>query len=73
MDDGRYDFRTISGIKKTSKLTEEKIEEIIKKYKHLIRESPIRDDKNQRLFTLKRKQTLPEIMNIIRDITSKST
>jgi hypothetical protein len=74
LSDPKYDFRTMNGIKKTSGLSVSKIKEILIKYRHLIRESPIRNEKNQKLYTLiSRKKPFNEFLNIIIGASSKST
>ena len=69
-----WDFRTMDALIKESGLSESEIELIFSKYINLIRESPVRDQKGRRLFTLRSKKvSMSEILNIVRGAVSKST
>ena len=66
--DPKYDFRTVQGIARTSRLTTVEVEFVIDKYPDLIRRSPVPDKQGNELFTLKEKpesatETYPAIDN----------
>ena len=74
--DPAWDFRTIEGVSKATKLPEAQVERIITKYKeqNLVRRSPVPDKTGRPLFTLTSKGTnVGEILNIIRSAVTKTT
>ena len=74
LSDPKWDFRTMDALMKKTGLSQSEIELIILRYENLIRESPVRDPKGRRLFTLKSKKlSMNEILNIARGVVSKST
>jgi len=74
LSDSKWDFRTMEALIKKTGLSQSEIELIILKYENLIRESPVRDRKGRRLFTLKsNKVSINEILNMARGVVSKST
>src|SRR5712692_7050581 len=68
-----WDFRTIGGLARETKLTEEEVKGILAKYANLVRESLVRDLKGQELFAL---STHPpkarEILALVRNFLAKS-
>ena len=74
LDDPKRDFRTMSALKKSTRMSDREIEKTISKYHDLIRESPIRDKEGRRLFTLTtKKRSLREMLNIVHTSLTKST
>jgi predicted transcriptional regulator len=72
--DPAWDFRTIEGLMKATKLSQSEVEKIIAKYQGLVRRSPMRDKKGRRLYTLTTKRRgFGEVFNLIRVSASKST
>jgi hypothetical protein len=73
--DPAWDFRTIDGLKKVTKLSGEQLETILTRYKDdMIRESPVRDKEGRRLFTLTTKaHSLGEVLSVIRSSVTKSS
>lgn len=70
----KWDFRTMDALVKETGLSQSEIDLIIAKYINLIRESPVRDKKGRRLFTLRSKKvSMNEIINIVRGAVSKTT
>lgn len=74
--DPKWDFRTIEGLKKTTKLSEQELESILIRYKgpNMIRESPVRDKMGRRLFTISTKErSFGEVLSVIRSSITKSS
>jgi hypothetical protein len=53
LDDPKWDFRTVSGITRTTSIPEENVREIIARYPDLIRKSAVPDHRGQELYTLR--------------------
>ncbi len=68
-----WDFRTIGGLSKETKLPEDEVKSILDKYPHLVRESLVRSPKGQELFTLSTHPVKPrEVLALVRNLLAKS-
>jgi hypothetical protein len=68
-----WDFRTIGGLARETKLSEDDVASTLHKYPSLVRESLVRDLKGDELFTLNtRPVKAREILALVRDLVAKS-
>jgi hypothetical protein len=68
-----WDFRTVSGIARDTKLPEADVLSVLNRYPDLIRKSYVPDRSGRDLYTLKnRPATLQERLSLIRAILAKS-
>ena len=75
LSDKQWDFRTIDGLAKSTKLPRDEVLSILEQLIEdgLARESLIKDEEGQRLFTIARKRRgIGEILNLIRSSVTKS-
>ena len=74
LEDPAWDFRTLNGLVKSTGLEMSQIKHVIGKYGNLIRESPIPDKSDRRLYTLaSRSLGSREMFNMIRAAVTKSS
>jgi len=72
--DPKWDFRTIDGLAQSTSLPEQRIEQILEKYRQFVRQSPVLDRRGHELYTLSaRGSTLRELLSTARAFISKST
>ena|SRR5438093_12326230 len=68
-----WDFRTLGGLAREAKLSEDEVASALHKYPHLVRKSLVPDLKGQELFTLSTHPIRPkEIMALLRIFLAKS-
>lgn len=73
LSESKWDFRTIDGLAKSTKLSTPEVISIIEKNGNLIRKSSIPDANGRDLYTLKEKNIKKkEILNKLRTFISKS-
>lgn len=71
--DPKWDFRTVEGLVKSTKLSPEEIKKIIQKHPELIRKSTVPDRYGRQLYTLREKNTETlELFQKLRTFISKS-
>jgi len=71
--DDRWDFRTVDGISRSTGLSEERVRDLLRKYRALVRRSLVLDRQGRELYTLaSRRPRLQEILSTIRAIISKT-
>ncbi len=72
--DPNWDFRTVEGLSKSTGLSYSEIENIIAKYKDLVRQSPVPDKKGRNIYTLSEKgPNVGEWLNFIRGSVVKTS
>ena len=68
-----WDFRTIGGLSRETKLSEDEVASTLQKYPDLVRKSLVRNLKGQELFTLStRPVRFREILALVRNLVAKS-
>jgi len=74
LEDPRWDFRTVPGLSKTLGIPEDRVRDILRRYPHLVRQSPVPDSEGRDLFSLvSRGRNLREWYRITRAFVTKST
>ena len=74
LEDPEWDFRTVSGLSKSTGLSEEEVREVLRKYERFVRKGPVTKNHGRKLYTLRtRDQTAGEIITKLRHYITKSS